>query len=215
MAVLFVQNWDIIEGREDDYSSFIAERYIPVTTSMGFVSVGGFYVEVGFGPRIIAVLSVDNVADLSRMVSEKRLKTLNLELKGLVENYRANVLEPTGRVKHEKYTIQRGVWKLNQYYDIRPGKKEAYAEFILHEHLPTMQNIAYVEVTGGWNVLFGGGNEVIAEFTFRNPADIGRLLADDEFQRITTRLKRVFVHNYASKILRCTERFDQHKWSTL
>jgi hypothetical protein len=215
MAVLFVQNWDIIEGREDDYSRFIAERYIPVTTSMGFVSVGGFYVEVGFGPRIIAVLSAENVADLSRMVSEKRLKNLNLDLKRLVEKYRAYVLEPTGRVKHEKYTIQKGVWKLNQYYDIRPGKKEAYAEFVLHEHLPTMQKIEYVEVTGGWNVLFGGVSEVIAEFTFRNPADIAGLLINDEFQRITARLKGVFVKNYASRILRCTERFDQHKWSKL
>jgi hypothetical protein len=215
MAVLFNQNWDIVEGREHDHATFISERYIPIMTSMGFVSVGGFYVEVGFGPRIVAVLSVDNATDLSRMVSEKRLKSLTLELKGLVENYRAYVLEPAGRVKREKYTIQRGVWKLNQYYDIRPGKKEAYAEFVLHEHIPTMQKIDYVEVTGGWNVLFGGTHEVIAEFSFRNPADIGRLLADEDFQKITTRLRRVFVKNYASRILRCTERFDQHHWSTL
>ena len=94
MAVLFVQNWDIIEGREDDYSRFVADRYIPVTTSLGFVSVGGFYVEVGFGPGIIAVLSTENVADLSRMMVEKRLKNLNLELKGLVENYRAGIWNP-------------------------------------------------------------------------------------------------------------------------
>jgi len=215
MAILFIQNWDIIEGKEDDYSNFISERYIPLTTTMGFVSVGGFYVEVGFGPRIIAVLSVDNVTDLSRIVSDRRIKNLNAELKKLVENYRAYVLEPTGRVKHEKYIIQKDVWKLNQYYDIRPGKKAAYAEFVLQEHLPTMQKIDYVEVTGGWNVLFGGGSEVIAEFTFWDPADIGKLLSNEEFQRITTRLKSVFVLNYASRILRCTERFDQQKWSKL
>ncbi len=56
-------------------------------------------------------------------------------------NYRGSTLEPTGAVKRGKYTIQKGVWKLNQYYDLKPGVKKAYADFVINEHIPTVQKI--------------------------------------------------------------------------
>ena len=215
MAILFAQNWDIIEGREDDYARFVSETYLPGTMSVGLISVGGYYVETGFGPRIVAVLSSETVRALADVVVQKKFKELTAGLKSFVCNYRGYVLEPTGRVKHEKYTIQKGVWKFNQYYDVRPGKKREYTDFVLKEHLPTMQGIDYVEVTGGWNVLFGGVSEIIAEFTFKDPEDIGKLLKNEAFRRITIRLKTDYATNYQSRILRCTERFDEVKWVKL
>jgi hypothetical protein len=215
MAILFAQNWDIIHGKEDEYTRFVSEIYIPRTAAMGLISVGGYYVEVGFGPRIIAVLTAENLVELSKIVESREFKTLVMGLKALVFNYTSSVLEPTGRVKHEKYVIQKGVWKFNQYYDIRPGNKEAYADFIVKEHLPVMQRIDYVEVTGGWNVLFGGPGEVIAEFTLKDPVDIGRLLNNEYFRQISLKLRDKYVMNYTNRVLRCTERFDDHKWLRL
>lgn len=212
MSILFVQNWDITHGKENEYASFIADYYLPEITTVGLVPVGGYYVEVGFGPRIIAVYSAESHDVLSGFVADKRFKELLLELKKLVFNYRASVLEPTGAVKRGRYTIQKGVWKFNQYYDLRPGMKKDYANFVMNEHLPTMKKIDYVEVTGGWNVVFGGFSEIIAEFTFKDPIDIGRLLGNDDFRKITLKLKNEFVINYMSRILRCTERFDEPRW---
>jgi septin family protein len=215
MALLFVQNWDIIKGKEDEYLRFISDIYIPETTSMGLISAGGYYVEVGIGPRIIAVQTTEDLNALSNIITKKQFKDLTHTLKSIIYNYRRYALESTGRTKHEKYVIQKGVWKFNQYYDIRPGMREKYSEFILREHIPTVNKIDYVEITGGWNVCFGGESEIIAEFTFKDPVDIGRLLNNEDFRKITLKLKNEYVMNYSSRILRCTERFDEHKWLRL
>ena len=149
------------------------------------------------------------------IVMKKEFKDLTHTLKSIVCDYRRYVLEPTGRTRDGKYIIQKGVWKFNQYYDIRSGMKEEYSEFIRRRYIPVVEKFDYVEITGGWNVRFGGISEIIAEFTFRNPVDIGRLLFDEEFRKITLELKNEYVTNYSSRILRCTERFDEHKWFKL
>jgi hypothetical protein len=215
MSILFIQNWDIIHGKGDEYTRFVTDTYIPETSAMGFVPVGGYYVEVGFGPKVLAVYSCNALEDLTAFVTSKRFKDLTVELKSFAYNYKSSVYEPTGAVKKEKYTIQKGVWKFNQYYDIMPGMKKAYADFVINEHLPAMQKIDYVEVTGGWNTVFGGFSEIIAEFTFKDPVDIGRLFNNEDFRRITLTLKNEYVRNYASRVLRSTERFDEPKWLRL
>jgi hypothetical protein len=58
-------------------------------------------------------------------------------------------------------------------------------------------------------------SEIIAEFTFKDPEDIGKLLKNEAFRRITIRLKTDYVTNYQSRTLRCTERFDEVKWVKL
>jgi|SRR4030042_6742920 hypothetical protein len=212
MSILFNQNFDIIQEKEEEYGQFIARVYIPQMTAMGLISVGGYYVEIGFGPRVVGVHSVGSLEELSRIFTLKGYKDLTLRLKSLVYNYRNAVLEPTGRVKKEPYAIQKSVWKLNQYYNLRPGMKEAYKDFIVEEHLPTLEKIDYVEVTGGWNVILGGISEIIAELTFKDPVDIGRLMNNEDFRKITMKLRNKYVMNYASRVLRCTERFDEPKW---
>jgi len=215
MSILFIQSWDIIHGRESEYEKFVSDVFIPEAAPMGLIPVGGYYVEVGFGPRVIAVHTTEEPERLSAVILSKEFKELTSELKNYVYNYRRSVLEPTGAVKRGRYTIQKGVWKFNQYYDLLPGMKKAYADFVMNEHLPTMQNIDYVEVTGGWNVVLGGFSEIVAEFTFKDPVDIGRLLNNEDFRKITLKLKTRYVTNYMSRILRCTERFDEPKWFKL
>jgi hypothetical protein len=215
MSVLFTMAWDIIPGKEDEYADFIAGTFLPETSAMKLAPVGGYYVEVGFGPRVIGVSLASDLELLSRVIASDRFKQLSVKLKSIVHNYRTAVLEPTGRVKREKYAIQKGVWKLNQYYDLKPGVKKEYADFIVKEYLPAIQKIDYMEVTGGWNVVLGGVSEIISEFTFKDPVDIGRLLNNEEFRKLNLKLKGAYVMNYASRILRCTERFDEPKWFRL
>jgi len=215
VPVLFTQSWDIIYGKQGEYADFIVQTFLPEMTAVGLVPVGGYYLEVGFGPRIVGLHKANDLEELSRCVSSTRFKELVLNLKSVVYNYRTAVLEPTGRVKREEYTIQKGVWKFNQLYDLRPGAKKAYADFIINEHVPTLSKLDYMEVTGGWNVVLGGVSEIIAEFTFKDPVDIGRLLNNEDFRRLTLRLKNEYVINYQSRILRCTERFDEPRWFRL
>lgn len=215
MPVLFTQSWDIIPGMEDSYVEFVTSAMLPAMTALGLVPVGGYYVEVGFGPRIIAVSRADDFESLCRTVGGNNFRQLVLQVKSLVRNYRITMLEPTGRVKHNEYVIQKGVWKFNQYFDLRPGKKKEYADFVLHEYIPGLENLDYLEVTGGWNVVLGGVSEIVGELTFKDPFDIGRMLNSQEFRKANQRLQEEFVTNYQNRILRCTERFDEPKWFRL
>jgi len=214
VSVLFTQSFDVIQDKEADYGEFIT-AYLPRMTDMGLTTVGGYYVEVGFGPRVVGAHTAADLTDLSRIISTKHFRDLNLGLKSFVHNYSYAVLEPLGRLKQEKYTIRKGVWKLHQYYDLRPGMKGQYGDFIMNEHIPALRTIDYMEVTGGWNSLIGGTSEIVAEFTFMDPVDIGRLLNNEDFRKTTLKLKNGYVTNYKSRILRCTERFDEPKWFRL
>jgi len=205
----------VIQGKEEGYVEFVASTMLPGMAAVGLVPVGGYYVEVGSGPRIIAVSRADDSEQLCRSVSAKEYKQIILQLKSLVYNFRTAVLEPTGRVKHVTYVIQKGVWKFNQYYDLRPGRKREYADFIMTEYIPALEKLDYLEITGGWNVALGGVNEIIGELTFKDPIDIGRMLNSQEFRLVSQRLKDEFVINYRNRILRCTERFDEPKWFRL
>jgi hypothetical protein len=215
MAVLFTQSWDIIQGMEEAYAEFITRTLLPGMTALGLTPVGAYYVEVGFGPRIVGVHRAGDTSQLCRGIGTDGFKKLILQAKSLVYNYRAAVLEPTGRVKREEYVIQKGVWKFNQYYDLRPGRKKEYADFILKEYIPALGKLDYLEVTGGWNVVLGGVSEIVGELTFKDPVDIGRMLNSPEFRRVALKLQDEFVINYQSRVLRCTERFDEPRWFRL
>ncbi|MFH0731262.1 MAG: hypothetical protein V2B19_33570 [Pseudomonadota bacterium] len=130
-------------------------------------------------------------------------------------DYRSRILEPTGRVKHNHYKIQRGVWKFNQYYDLIPGQKQAYADFIINEYIPALEQLDYVEVTGGWNVLVGGFCEIIGELTFKSPVDIGRMFEDERYKVIAEKLQRTYLIHYMTRIMRTTERYERTKWYRL
>jgi len=212
MSVLFTQSWDIIQGKDVEYAQFIVDTYLPEMAEMGLIPVGGYYVEGGFGPRIVAVFSVNETEEVLKTIAGKRFKDLLRRLKTIIMNYRGSILEPTGAVKRGKYTIQKGVWKLNQYYDLKPGVKKAYADFVINEHIPTVQKINYVEITGGWNVLIGGISEIIAEFTFKDAMDVGRLLMNEDYRRITQKLRTEYAMNYTSRVMKSTERFDEPRW---
>jgi hypothetical protein len=215
MPVLFTQSWDIIQGKEDAYAEFVKSALIPGMTAIGLEAVGAYYVEVGFGPRIVGVHRANDTEALCRSLGASEFKQLTLQVKSLVQNYRAAVLEPTGRVKRTEYVIQKGVWKFNQYYDLRPGGKKEYADFIINDYIPTLGKLDYLEITGGWNVILGGVSEIIGELTFKDPVDIGRMLASPEFRRIAIRLQDEFTVNYRNRIMRCTERFDEPRWFRL
>lgn len=215
MQVLLTLEWDIPPEMEDEYSAFVARTFIPKCNEMGLLSVGGYYVEVGQGPRIISVKRAESLEDLARIMSSPDYRQLVRDLKQYVVGYRSKILRPTGRTRDKPYELQKGVWKYNQYYDVRPGKRTEYAAFVTDEYVPMLENIEYLEVTGGWNVLIGGVSEIIGELTFKDPADIGFLLENASYRELTHTLRRDYVTNYSSRIMRTTERFDEPRWFVL
>ena len=215
MQVLLTLEWDIPPEMEDEYSAFVAQTFIPKCNEMGLLSVGGYYVEVGQGPRIISVKRAESLEDLARVMSSPAYREIVRDLKQYVVGYRSKILRPTGRTRDKPYELQKGVWKYNQYYDVLPGKRTEYAAFVTDEYVPMLEKIEYLEVTGGWNVLIGGVSEIIGELTFKDPADIGFLLENASYRELTHTLRRDYVTNYSSRIMKTTERFDEPRWFVL
>lgn len=215
MTTLFTQEWDIIREKEEAYDDFISQEYIPRSNELNLRSVGGFYVEVGFGPRIISVKSTPSMNTLFKIIVHDEFKKLMLELQEYVVNYGNRILSPTGRVQTGEYNIQKGVWKYNMYYDHIPGTRSKYTDFITKEFLPVLDEIDYVEVTGGWDVIMGGISQIIGELTFQSPIDIGRLLGNPNYRSAVEKLRRHYVRNFRTRILRTTERFEEPRWYRL
>ncbi|MEA2108075.1 MAG: hypothetical protein U9P07_01475 [Pseudomonadota bacterium] len=214
MNILLAQHWDVKNEKEDDYLSFIAEKYNPTVTSLGLRIVGGYYVEVGDGPSTVAVLSSDNISQVNEIVVSEEYRKITNELNFFVSNRRAALGISTGRVGLEVYAIQEGVWKWNHYYNVRPNKKDDYKLF-LQKISKDLEQLDFVELTQEWHMLYGGTADYLLEMTFKDPIDVSRLLNNQQFRELEKLVKKELIINYSSRILRSTERFEKPRWITL
>lgn len=97
--------------------------------------------------------------------------------------------------------------KFNQYWDLLPGRKSEYAEFVQDEFLPVMKERG-IEVVAGWVVLVGEGPHIISEGIARDIHQIDTILDSPTFRSMTTRHMR-FVRNYASRVLVASGRMEK------
>lgn len=207
MSVLFTQHWDVEPKKETDYSNFIMSTYNVAMEKMGLSLVGGYYVAVGMGPRIIGVAAADSLHALDSAIGTEEYQELTSRLMEYVKNYHSKVLVPTGRVTMKDYRIQTGIWKFNQYWNIIPGMEKDYAAFVKSDYLPALEQIG-VPVTGGWRVVIGSGPYIVSESSAPNIVDIAKAIEADEFRRVMRTLKSTYVTDYHSRILAPTGRID-------
>ena len=207
MIFLFNQHWDIIPGKEEEYTQFAINHYIPTMKKIGITPVGGFHVVVGEGPRIISVGAVDSLQKLQEALETEEYERVTAQIQRYVFNYFSRILKPTGRVKIDKYTIQLRVWKFNQYFNVIPGKEEEYTKFVLDDHLPTMEKLG-IKMTGGWHVVVGPGPYIVAEGTTTSVQEIAKAIENPEFARIKKILTSNYVTDYSSRILAPTGRIE-------
>ena len=121
MTVLFTQYWDVIPGKFDEYSAFVMNEYNPTLERLGINLVGGFYVIVGQGPRIMAVATVDEQNYLRKILATEDYRLISAKLQCLVWQYSSKLYVSSGRVIEGPYRIQTGAWKFNQYLQCAAG----------------------------------------------------------------------------------------------
>ncbi|CAG4883273.1 conserved protein of unknown function [Georgfuchsia toluolica] len=207
MAVLFNQHWDIAPGKQEAYSDFLMSYYNPTLEKIGIKLVGGYYVTVGMGPRIIAVGLAQNLNELEEALASADYEEVTNRLMEFVTHYHSKILIPTGRVKMDGYKIQTGLWKFNQYWNLLPGMEQQYTEFVTGDYIPTLEKLGLI-VTAGWRVVVGSGPYILAESSAANLVDIARAIDTDEFRRVIRKLKSMYVTDYHSRILAPTGRID-------
>jgi hypothetical protein len=207
MAILFTQYWDVMPEKFDDYSSFVSQHYNPTLERLGIKLVGGYYVAVGEGPRIVAVAAVEDAENLQQALATRDYRVVSGQLLTLVWKYSSRVWVPTGRIQEGPYRVQTGVWKFNQHYNILRGKEEDHRRFVKEECLPGMEELK-VPVTGGWRLVIGSGPRILAECTGRNIVDIAQAIDTPLFRKLVRTLKNNYATDYSSRILAPTGRIE-------
>jgi hypothetical protein len=207
MAILFTQYWDVMPGKFDGYATFVTNEYNPTVEKLGIRLVGGYYVAVGEGPRIVAVAEVENVDSLHRSLSTKEYRVISNRLLQYVWKYSNKVWAPSGKIQKGRYQIQTGVWKFNQYYNVLRGKEEAHYLFVKDECIPAMKALG-VPITAGWRLVIGAGPRTMAECTARGIIDIAKAIDTSEFRRLVRTLKNEYATDYGSRILAPTGRIE-------
>ncbi len=207
MVILFVQHWDVMPGKFDDYSSFVTHEYNPALQKLGIHLVGGYYVAVGEGPRIVAVATVDETDNLRQTLSSREYRFLSAKLLEYVWKYCNKVYVPSGRIQEGPYRIQTGVWKFNHYYNILRGKEEEHLKFVKEEAGPGLEELK-IPLTGGWRLVVGSGPRTLAECTGRSLVDIAKAIATALFRKLVRTLKNKYATDYSSRILAPTGRIE-------
>ena len=154
MAILFVQHWDVIPGKFDEYASFVTHEYNPTLQKLGIDWWAVITWRLGEGPRIVAVATVDETDNLRQTLSSREYRLLSAQLLEYVWKYSNKIYVPTGRIQEGPYRIQTGVWKFNHYYNILRGMEEDHLKFVLEECLPGLEELK-VPLTGGWRLVVG------------------------------------------------------------
>lgn len=207
MTSLFTQYWDVIPGKFDEYSGFITNEYVPTMERLGLKLLGGFYVAVGQGPRIIVVGTVEKEDYLRRILATEDYRIVTEKLLSLVCKYASKLYVSSGRVTKGPYHIQTGAWKFNQYYNVLPGKEVDHYLFVKDECIPGMKELS-VPVTGAWRMVIGDGPRILAECTGRTMVDIAGCIDSDLFRKLVRKLKKNFATDYNSRILAPTGRIE-------
>ena len=166
---LFVQQWEILKGKETEYSNFILKKHLPAMTRAGINVIGGFHVILGSGPRISSVALADDFLSLQEAVQSEEFIEITKELHGYVYNYGNAVLKDTGRVDMADYRMARGTWRFNQYFKLVPGKEAEYSDFLKNEYLPMLAKVG-IRVQAEWQVIIGNTLRLVLEGVTASPA---------------------------------------------
>src|SRR5574340_488183 len=159
---LFVQQWEILKGKETDYTNFILRKHLPAMAKMGFNIIGGFHVIIGSGPRISSVSLAHDFLNLEKALENSDFVEVSRELHDYIYSYRNFILKETGRVAMKDYTIVLGTWRFNQYYNLIPGKEAEYSVFLKNDYMPALKEMG-ININAEWQVAVGAGLKIHLE----------------------------------------------------
>jgi hypothetical protein len=201
MIVKFIQYWDVLPEREEEFRKFVVKSYIPGINETGLLKiVESWHVASGEGPFNIMEGVADSVKSINNLLQLDEFKKLNHLLHFLVTNYKTKLLVPTGPV--EGIVPEHINYRFNHHYNINYDKYDDYIEFIENEHIPAMEVLG-IKIIGGWDVAIGPGPNVVIEGSCSSVKQILAAIGSKKYQDLTSKLLTM-VSGFGSKILVAT-----------
>jgi hypothetical protein len=199
MPVKFIQYWDVLSGKEEEFDMFLVENYVPGINGIGFVEIlGSAFVIAGEGPCFILEGVTDSPKSVNRLLQDDEFRKLKRMLLFLVTDYETAMLIPTNRFENillQGFTDCR----FNQHYDIVSDRYDEYREFITRQHIPTLQKIG-IDIHGEWEVCLGAGPNLIVEGRCHSAEKLLRAMETEDYRKSTGKLLSM-SYAYGSKIL--------------
>lgn len=198
MNVKFIQYWDVLSEREDEFSKFVAKSYISGINKTGYLKiVGSWHVASGEGPYFIMEGVADSVKNVHSLLQLDEFKKLSHLLHFLITNYKSKLLVPTGPI--EGVLPEDKNYRFNYHYDVIYDKFDDYMAFMKDEHLPIMEELG-VKMIGSWYVAIGPGPNMVVECSCPGVKVIMDAIGSERYRRLTAKLLTM-VDGFSSKIL--------------
>jgi hypothetical protein len=198
--IKFVQSWDPVAGRKQEYASFITWEFQPNMKALGLEMVSGWYTLMGRGPHILVESLAASLDQVERAICDKGLREMLGRFMNLVTGYSSRVLEPAGwETRRRREASSQEAVKFVQAWDVLPGEQEACNRFMREIHLPQMEAIG-LQVASGWHLMIGSGPQLFSEAFTPDLVSLAKALSDERYLRLIMRMEEL-VTNYESRVL--------------
>jgi len=198
----FVQTWDTVPGRKQEYAAFIAAEFLPAMKAAGVAVQSGWYTLFGGSPHIWVESLVQSLSEIDQALSQERTKEVLNRFLSLVSSYSSCVLEPLGWGTEAKEKGEsRGDARIVQAWDELPGGRETLEAFVIQEYLPKMERIGLKPINS-WRVLLGAGPRWILETTVSDVSIILNALGDKGYLRSMVKAEEVALRQQNRLLIR-------------
>jgi len=199
MLVKFIQYWDVLSGKGEEFDTFLVQNYIPGINESGLVKiVRSAYAIAGEGPYFILEGVSDSLKNVNQLLKDEEFNKLKRLLLFLITGYKTTVLVSTNRFGNKIPGTLLNC-QFNQHYDLVYDKYEEYIDFITGEHIPILNKLG-IDISGEWEVCIGAGPNLIIEGQCQSTKQLFKALEGEEYKRSTVSLLNL-VKGYGSKIL--------------
>lgn len=96
--------------------------------------------------------------------------------------------------------------KLLMFWDIKPGREQAYFEFVVREFAPGLMRLG-LQPTEAWYTIFGEGSQILTGGVTENMEDMRRFLNSEDWHALHEKLTN-YVTNYQQKVVPARSRFQ-------
>ena len=198
MTVKFIQFFDILPDKQEEFNQFVLNNYIPGINETGLLKLAGAWrVASGEGPTHIFESVADSLKDVNKVLQMDDIRRLNHLFHFLITSYKSKIMAPTG---HLEAAFPEGThFRFNHHYDINFEEFENYTAFMKDAHIPTMKSLG-IQMIGGWYVAIGPGPNVVVEGAASSVQEILSAIGSVEYRNLTDRLLTM-VTQFGSKIL--------------
>lgn len=97
-SVKILMQWDIKEGRDQDYFEFVVREFVPGIGKLGLEPTGAWYTAYSndYTPQIMAEFIAEDLESIRRILSSPEWQRLQSRLLTHIDNYSHKVVRVTG-----------------------------------------------------------------------------------------------------------------------